>query len=86
VRFVDQLIAFPVLRVVAIVCGCLGLRISETLALRWSDLDFVSRRLKIERSIVRQVEDEVKTEGSQRIERDFLASVCTVCVTAIVVA
>jgi integrase len=67
VRIVDQLVIFPVIRVVAIVCGCLGLRISEALALRWYDLDFVSGRLKIERSIVRQIEDKVKTEASEHL-------------------
>lgn len=64
--FVDELADFPVIRVIAIVCGCLGLRISEALALRWSDLDCLRKRLSIERGIVCQVEDEVKTECSER--------------------
>jgi integrase len=43
-----------------------GLRISETLALRWSDLDCLRGRLRIERGIVSQHEDDVKTECSER--------------------
>jgi integrase len=66
VCFVDQLVQIPVIRVLAIVLGCLGLRVSEALALRWSDMDFVTGRLKIERGIVRQIVDEVKTEYSGR--------------------
>jgi integrase len=65
-RFIDELVSFPVIRVIAIVCGCLGLRISETLALRWSDLDCLRGRLLIERGIVSQHEDDVKTECSER--------------------
>ena len=40
-RFIDELRDYPIIRVIAIVCGCLGLRISETLALKWADLDCV---------------------------------------------
>lgn len=45
---------------------CLGLRISEALALRWSDLDWLGARLSIRRGIVEQVVADVKTEGSAR--------------------
>jgi integrase len=50
----------------ALLCVCLGLRISEALALRWSDVDWLNSRLSIKRGIVEQVVDECKTEGSAR--------------------
>ena len=46
------------------ICVCLGLRISETLALRWEDVDWLGSRLSIRRGIVEQVVDDVKTEDS----------------------
>lgn len=48
----------------ALLCVCLGLRISEALALRWSDVDWLGSRLSIRRGIVEQIVDDVKTEGS----------------------
>ena len=51
---------------VALMCVCLGLRISECLALRWSDVDWLNGKLTVERAIVRQHVDDVKTETSQR--------------------
>jgi integrase len=45
---------------------CLGLRISETLALRWADVDWFRSGLTVERGIVRQIVDDVKTEGSAK--------------------
>lgn len=50
----------------ALVCVCLGLRISEALALRWEDVDWTGSKLSIRRGIVEQVVGEVKTEGSVR--------------------
>lgn len=50
----------------ALVCVCLGLRISEALALRWSDVDWLGSRLSIRRGIVEQIVDDVKTEGSAK--------------------
>jgi integrase len=51
---------------IALVCVCFGLRISECLALRWSDVDWLKGTLKVERAIVHQVVDDVKTPESQR--------------------
>jgi integrase len=45
---------------------CLGLRISEVLALRWSDVDSLESRLNVQRGIVNQRVDDVKTGGSAR--------------------
>jgi integrase len=50
----------------ALLCVCLGLRISEALALRWSDVDWLGSRLSIRRGIVAQIVDDVKTEGSAK--------------------
>ena len=51
---------------IALVCVCFGLRISECLALRWSDVDWLNGTLNVERGIVHQVVDDVKTPESQR--------------------
>lgn len=53
-------------RTMALVCVCFGLRISECLALKWSDVDWLNGTLSVERGIVHQVVDEVKTPESQR--------------------
>jgi integrase len=53
-------------RTMAVVCACLGLRISECLALKWSDVDWLNGTLRVERGIVHQVIDDVKTPQSQR--------------------
>ena len=50
----------------ALLCVCLGLRISEALALRWSDVDWLDSTLNVQRGIVEQVVADVKTEGSAR--------------------
>lgn len=50
----------------ALLCVCLGLRISEALALRWSDVDWLGSRLSVQRGIVERVVDDVKTEGSAK--------------------
>lgn len=51
---------------IALVCVCFGLRISECLALRWSDVDWLNGKLSVERGIVHQVVDDVKTPESNR--------------------
>ena len=50
----------------ALVCICLGLRISEALALRWEDVDWSGSRLHIRRGIVNQKVGDVKTDGSAK--------------------
>ena len=44
----------------ALVCICFGLRISECLALRWADVDWLNGLLRVERGIVEQTVDDVK--------------------------
>jgi integrase len=50
----------------ALMCVCFGLRISEALALKWSDVDWLNGTLRVERGIVQQIVDEVKTDDSRR--------------------
>jgi len=50
----------------ALVCVCFGLRISECLALKWADVDWLNRTLRVERGIVQQIVDDVKTDDSRR--------------------
>ena len=47
----------------ALLSVCLGLRISETLALRWSDVDWLGSKLSVRRGIVERVVDDCKTDG-----------------------
>jgi integrase len=53
-------------RTLAVVCICFGLRISECLALKWADVDWLNGKLRIERSIVEQHVDDVKTDESRK--------------------
>ena len=53
-------------RTMALLCCCLGLRISECLALKWSDVDWLNGRLLVERGIVCQNVDDVKASGSRK--------------------
>jgi integrase len=54
-------------RTMAVICLCFGLRISECLGLKWSDVDWLNGMLNVERGIVHQVVDDVKTPESQRL-------------------
>jgi integrase len=62
-------------RTVALLCCCLGLRISECLALKWADVDWLNGKLRVERGIVCQQVGDVKTTESRRdlaIDRELL--------------
>ena len=64
-------------RLMALLCCCLGLRISECLALKWCDVDWINSKLTVERSIVCQQVDDVKTAESRKklvIDRELLAA------------
>jgi integrase len=63
-RFVQRL--EEPFRTIALVCVCFGLRISECLALKWADVNWLERTLSVERSIVRNRVDDVKTIYSAR--------------------
>lgn len=67
-------------RTMALLCCCLGLRISECLALKWSDVDWINGKLTVERGIVCQQVDDVKTEESRKkltINRELLDALKT---------
>ena len=67
-------------RTIALLCVCLGLRISECLALKWSDVDWLDSKLRVERGIVCQNVDDVKSEESRQqltIDRELLATLLT---------
>lgn len=50
----------------ALLCVCFGLRISECLALRWEDVDWLNATLRVERGIVEQNVDDVKSDESRK--------------------
>jgi len=52
-------------RTMALVCICLGLRISEALGLKWGDVDWLDSTLQIVRGMVRQHEGKTKTDESE---------------------
>src|SRR5207245_689761 len=43
-----------------------GLRISEILGLKWKDVDWLDKTIRIERGVVKQVVDDVKSSNSAR--------------------
>ncbi len=51
-------------RTMVLVAQCLGLRISEVMALQWSDFDFANLTVRVQRGIVHGRVDVVKTEYS----------------------
>jgi integrase len=53
-------------RTIALIGGCFGLRISECLGLRWSDVDWLQARLQIQRGVVRNRVADCKTVGSEK--------------------
>ncbi|HLH10241.1 MAG TPA: site-specific integrase [Terriglobales bacterium] len=52
-------------RTMVLIAGCLGLRVSEIVALQWRDFDFPGRTLLIQRSVVHGRVGDVKTEYSR---------------------
>lgn len=53
-------------RTISLVCVCFGLRISEALALKWCDVDWLNGKLSVERGIVRQRVDDLKPKRRTR--------------------
>lgn len=54
----------PHVNMVAVLSGCLGLRVSEALGLKWTDIDWTKQTIKIQRSAYRGAIDDTKTESS----------------------
>lgn len=55
------------IRTIALVCVCFGLRISECLALKWSDVNWLNGKLRVERAIVRGRVGDTKTIYSGKL-------------------
>ena len=53
-------------RTMATVGVCLGLRWSEIVGLQWQDIDWLNGELTLQRAVVKQIEDEVKTVHSSK--------------------
>lgn len=51
-------------RTMATLAVCLGLRWSELIGLKWQDIDWLNGELRLQRAVVKQIEDEVKTVHS----------------------
>lgn len=56
----------PPFDLMALFSVCLGLRVSELLALKWRDVDWLDAKLNIERGIIKQIVDDVKTDSSRK--------------------
>ncbi len=63
--YLEQVKAEPC-RTMVIVAMCLGLRVSELAALKWSDLDWDGLRLMVQRAVVAGRVGDVKTQYSQK--------------------
>jgi len=50
----------------ATVAVCLGLRWSELVGLKWEDINWIDGELRLQRAVVKQIEDEVKTVHSSK--------------------
>jgi integrase len=51
-----------------LVCGCLGLRVSEVLALKWKDIDWESGTLQVEQVFTHgQIQNSAKTQSSEGV-------------------
>ena len=53
-------------RTMATVGVCLGLRWSEIVGLKWQDINWMNGELRLQRAVVKQIEDEVKTVHSSK--------------------
>lgn len=65
----------PPFDTMALLAVCLGLRVSELLALKWRDVDWLGAKLNVERGIVKQIVDDVKTDSSRKsltIDKELL--------------
>lgn len=55
------------LRTMVILCACLGLRASELVGLKWSDINWVAATVHVQRRVVDGDEDETKTSYSEQL-------------------
>lgn len=51
---------------IVLVCACLGLRISEILALKWEDFDWKAKQVLIRRAFTHgNIQESIKTDSSE---------------------
>jgi len=53
-------------KTMATVAVCVGLRWSELVGLMWKDIGWLNGKLRLQRAVVKQIEDEVKTVHSSK--------------------
>jgi integrase len=53
-------------RSILLISVSFGLRISEVLGLKWNDVDWLQKTISIERGVVKQICDSVKSDYSAR--------------------
>src|SRR5260221_207177 len=53
-------------RALVFLTAATGLRVSEALGLKWSDVDFAAREIRLSRAVVHQHVGDMKTESSQK--------------------
>lgn len=63
-KLVDALGDDVCMRTMLLLSVSFGLRISEVLGLKWKDIDFLTKTLHIERGVVKQIVDDVKSSNS----------------------
>jgi integrase len=54
------------LRTILLLAVCFGLRISEVLGLKWKDVDWLGKTIRVERGVVKQIVDDAKSTYSAR--------------------
>jgi integrase len=64
-QFLDDPELPEVVRVMVQLAAGLGLRVSEILGLKWSDLDFDAKTVKVQRSVVNGQANDTKTDSSK---------------------
>ena len=53
-------------KTMATVGVCLGLRWSEIVGLKWQDINWIDGELRLQRAVVKQIEDDVKAVHSSK--------------------
>jgi len=53
-------------RTILLLAVSFGLRVSEALGLKWKDIDWLGKTLRIERGVVKQIVDDVKSANSAK--------------------
>lgn len=65
-------------RTMLLLAASFGLCISEVLGLKWRDVDWLNKTLRIQRGVVKQIVDDVKSVNSAR---NMVCGICSSCGT-----